>query len=101
MKANTSRKAPAATSRGLPARSAAHAELADDYVRATRRHPDAVPLPRHVCACGYATGETPDLDDHLLIVFIAPDGIGSDGDKHVLLDPSTPDHWRIVRVPRD
>jgi hypothetical protein len=39
-----------------------HAELANDYVRATRRHPDAVPLPRHVCACGYATGDTPDLD---------------------------------------
>jgi hypothetical protein len=48
-----------------------------------------------VCACGFATDDTPEFDDHLLIVFITPDSIGTDADKHVPLDPSTPDRWYI------
>jgi hypothetical protein len=68
-----------------------HAELADDHARATGPYPDTVPLPRHVCACGFATDDTPEFDDHLLTAFITPDGIGTDGDEHLPLNPSTPD----------
>jgi hypothetical protein len=49
-----------------------------------------VSLPRHVCACGFATDDTPEFDDHLLTAFITPDGIGNDGDEHMPLEPSTP-----------
>ena len=58
-----------------------HAELADDHARATRRYPDTVP--RHVCACGFATDDTPEFDDHLLTAFITPDRIGTDGNEHL------------------
>lgn len=77
-----------------------HVELADDHARNTGCYPDTVPLPRHVCACGFATDNTPEFDDHLLIAFIPPNGIGTDADKHVPLDPSTPDRWYVAGAPR-
>jgi hypothetical protein len=46
-----------------------------------------------ICACGFVTGDSSEFDDHLLMVFVAPDGIGGDGDRHVLVNPSTPDRW--------
>jgi hypothetical protein len=67
-----------------------HAELVGDHARATGPYPDTVSLPRHVCACGFATDDTPEFDDHLLTAFITPDGIGNDGDEHMPLEPSTP-----------
>jgi hypothetical protein len=76
-----------------------HAELADDHVRATSRYLATALLPRHVCACGFATDNTPEFDDHLLLVFITLDGIGTDGNKHVPLDPSTPDRWYVAGDP--
>ncbi len=62
-----------------------HLELADT------RSPD------HACACGFATTDLTDFDDHLLIVFITLDGIGigTDGERHVPVDPSTPDRWYV------
>jgi hypothetical protein len=77
-----------------------HTELADDHVRAAGRYPDTVPLPRYACACGFAADDTAEFDDHLLIAFITPDGIGTDGGRHVPLDLSTPERWYIAGDPR-
>jgi uncharacterized protein YndB with AHSA1/START domain len=77
-----------------------HAELADGHARATGRYPNTVPVRRHVCACGFAADDTPELDDHLLIAFITPDGTGTDGGRHVPMEPSTPDRWYIAGDPR-
>lgn len=79
----------------------AHTELTDEYARATGRYPASAPLPRQVCSCGYATDDTAEFDDHMLMVFITPDGIGDDGEKHVPSDPSTPDRWYTAGGPAD
>jgi hypothetical protein len=47
------------------------------------------------CACGFAATESAEFDDHLLLVFITPDGIGTDGERHIPADPSTPDRWHV------
>lgn len=56
---------------------------------------------RHARACGFATASMAEFDDHLLIVFITPDGVGSDGNRHVPIDPSTPDRWHVRRTTSD
>src|SRR5215469_13470392 len=68
-----------------------HAEMSDEFIRLTGDIPASSPLPRHVCSCGFTTNETPEFDDHLLVSFVTPDSIGVDGEKHVPVDPSTPD----------
>jgi hypothetical protein len=70
-----------------------HAEMTDESVRLTGDFPVDFPLPKHVCSCGFATDDTPEFDDHLLMAFIRPDSIGVDGEKHALVDTSTPDRW--------
>jgi len=54
-----------------------------------------------VCACGFATDDTPEFDDHLLIVFITSDGAGTIGGKHAPTEPAMPDRWYIARDPND
>ena len=54
--------------------------------------------PQHVCACGFPSDDTPEFDDHLLIMFVTPDGVDTDGKRHVPVDTSTPDRW-YVRKP--
>lgn len=70
-----------------------HAEMADEYVRLTGDYPADCAVPRHACSCGFATDNTPEFDDHLLLVFVTPDSVGVDGQKHAPVDPSTPDRW--------
>ena len=55
---------------------------------------DAAPS-NPVCACGYVAANTSEFDDHLLMAFVTPDAIGTDGEKHVPADPSTPDRWYV------
>jgi hypothetical protein len=45
--------------------------------------------------------DSSDLDDHLLMAFVTPDGIGTDGEKHVPVDTSTPDRWHVGRSADD
>lgn len=70
-----------------------HVEMSDEFVRLTADVPVGCPLPKHVCACGFATDDASDFDDHLLISFVTPDCVGVDGEEHVPVDPSTPDRW--------
>jgi hypothetical protein len=55
-------------------------------------------LLRHSCACGFQTDDTPEFDDHLLIVFIPADSIGNDGERHVPVDTATPIRWHVRRT---
>jgi hypothetical protein len=67
-----------------------HAEVTGGYARGTGRFPAGSPLPRHVCRCGFAADDTAEFDDHLLLVFVPPDGIATDGDRHVAVNPAIP-----------
>lgn len=51
--------------------------------------------PQHACACSFASDDTLEFDDHLLIAFVTPDSVGADGKRHVPVDTSTPDHWYV------
>lgn len=70
-----------------------HAEVTGVTSGADRRQP------WHVCACGFETGDTAEFDDHALLVLIPPDNTGTDGTKHIPVDPSTPDRWYIQGTP--
>jgi hypothetical protein len=68
----------------------AHAELAAGHARAALGLPAGVPLPRHACACGFASEDTAQFDDHLLTAFTPADRVGSDGQRHVPAGPPAP-----------
>jgi hypothetical protein len=59
-----------------------HDQVAHDRAREFARVPDGGPVPRLVCFCGFSTDGQVEFDDHLLSMFITPDRIGTDGQKH-------------------
>jgi hypothetical protein len=69
-----------------------HAELADDSAQRA-----GLPAAAHVCSCGLATDDASDFDDHFLLAFIPPDHAGTDGRRHSVVDPATPDRWHVAR----
>lgn len=69
----------------------AHAEIITGDERETQT----------VCACGFRADDGAELDDHLLLALTPSDSVGTDGERHVLVDPSTPDRWYIRRKPTD
>lgn len=60
-----------------------HAQAAPDRALEYARLPDGEHMPRLVCLCGFGTDELPTFDDHLLVKFITPDRVGTDGHKHM------------------
>jgi hypothetical protein len=68
-----------------------HVELADDCAPRA-----ALPAAGHVCSCGYATDDASAFDDHFLLAFAPPDHIGTDGRRHSVMDPATPDRWHVA-----
>jgi hypothetical protein len=70
----------------------AHVELADEYARQA-----GLPSAVHVCSCGLATDDTAEFDDHFLLAFFPPDSVGTDGLRHSVVDPATPDRWYFTR----
>jgi hypothetical protein len=52
----------------------------------------------HLCACGFATADTAEFNDHLLIVVIPPDAIGIDGDRHAPTETATPIKCYVRRI---
>jgi hypothetical protein len=67
-----------------------HVELTDDYVKLA-----ANPAREYVCSCGLAADDGIEFDDHFLMAFATPDAIGTDGRRHSLMDPATPDRWQV------
>jgi hypothetical protein len=59
-----------------------HDQVAPDRASDFTRVPDGGRAPRLVCLCGFGTDEHAEFDDHLLSVFITPDGVGLDGLRH-------------------
>ena len=54
-----------------------------------------------MCACGHATDDPAEFNDHLLLMVLPPDGIGADGHRHVPTDPATPLLWSAHRPDTD
>jgi hypothetical protein len=50
-----------------------------------------------VCSCGLATDDIAEFDDHFLLAFFPPDSVGTDGLRHSVVDPATPDRWYFRR----
>ena len=55
----------------------------------------AYPAAGFVCSCGLAADDGTEFDDHFLIAFVTPDATGTDGRRHSLVDPATPDRWQV------
>lgn len=68
-----------------------HAELADDYAQLA-----GLPLAVHLCSCGFGTDDTAEFDDHFLLAFFPPDAIGTDGRRHSVVNPATPNRWHVA-----
>jgi hypothetical protein len=69
-----------------------HAELADDSAQRA-----GLPTAAHMCSCGLATDDASEFDDHFLLAFVPPDHAGTDGRRHSVVDPATPDRWHVAR----
>ena len=69
-----------------------HVELADDS--AERAGSSVAGL---TCPCGLVTGDASEFDDHFLLAFVPADHIGTDGRRHSVVDPATPDRWHVAR----
>jgi hypothetical protein len=65
-----------------------HDEIAFDRVCAVGIFPEGKRVPLLACFCGFATDEMPKFDDHVLAMFLTPDRVGVDGDKHVPAVPA-------------
>jgi hypothetical protein len=59
-----------------------HDQVAHDRAREFARVPGGGPVPGLVCFCGFGTDGQVEFDDHLLSMFITPDRIATDGQKH-------------------
>jgi hypothetical protein len=58
-------------------------------------------MSRYHCTCGFAIDDPEALADHLGWVFDRDDDIGTDGTRHVLVDPATPRNWYAMRPSDD
>jgi hypothetical protein len=65
-----------------------HDEIAPDCVRVVGIFPEGERVPSLACFCGFSTDEMPKFDDHVLAMFLTPDRVGVDGDKHVPVVPA-------------
>jgi hypothetical protein len=65
-----------------------HDEIAPDCVRDVGNLPPRQRVPLLACFCGFAADETLKFDDHILAMFLTPDRVGIDGNKHVTVIPA-------------
>jgi hypothetical protein len=65
-----------------------HDEIAPDRVRVVGVFLEGECVPALACFCGFATDETSKFDDHVLAMFLTPDRVGVDGDKHMPVVPA-------------